>query len=260
MSHRGASVDATGGVTLLHEIHSGLPRESPGDAASTRRAFLTIRGLPAAPRVLDVGCGPGAQTLDLAAVTAGRICAFDIHRPYLDEVRARAKAARVAERVQIVQASMLAMPFAPESFDLVWAEGSIYLAGFETALREWRGLLRRGGFMAASELSWLDPDAPEKPRAFWNRHYPAMQTIEQNIAAAKDSGFNVIDSFTLPESAWWADYYGPMEARLSALRERYANDAKALASIASSQSEIDLYRRFARHYGYVFYVLQRRES
>jgi ubiquinone/menaquinone biosynthesis C-methylase UbiE len=254
------SVDDAGGVTLFREIHTGLPRESPGDAASTRRAFRTIRGLPAAPRILDVGCGPGAQTLDLAAVTAARICAFDIHRPYLDEVRARVQAGGVAGRVQLVQASMLAMPFAAESVDVIWAEGSIYIAGFEPALRGWRGLLRRGGFMAVSELSWLEPDAPEEPRAFWNRHYPAMHTIEQNVAAAKDSGFDVIDSFTLPESSWWADYYSPMEARLSALRARYSNDAEALATIESSQSQIDLYRRFTPYYGYVFYVLQRRES
>jgi SAM-dependent methyltransferase len=260
MSRRGASVDDTGGVTLFQEIHTGLPRESPGDAGSTRRAFLTIRGLPAAPRILDVGCGPGAQTLDLAAVTRGRICAFDTHRPYLDEVHARAQAARVADRVQIVQASMVAIPFAAESFDLIWAEGSIYIAGFESALRAWRGLLRRGGFMAVSELSWLEAEAPEEPRAFWNRHYPAMQTIEQNVATANASGLNVIDSFTLPESAWWASYYGPMEARHSALRKRYANDARALADIEDSQSQIDLYRRFARYYGYVFYVLQRDES
>jgi len=247
-------------VTLFQEIHSGLPRESPGDAASTRRAFKALGPLPAAATILDVGCGPGAQTLDLAAVTSARICCLDVHRPYLDEVRRRAQSAGVADRVSIVQASMLAMPFAAGSVDVVWAEGSIYIAGFERALREWRGLVRRGGHMAVSELSWLEPRPPEEPRAFWDRAYPAMRTIDENIATAVDSGFTLLDSFTLPESSWWTDYYDPMEARLAMLRPRYATDAQASAMIEDSQAQIDLYRRFAASYGYVFYVLQRRES
>jgi hypothetical protein len=50
---------------IFWEIHSELPREGPGDNASTGKAFAMLAELPQAPRVLDVACGPGMQTLEL---------------------------------------------------------------------------------------------------------------------------------------------------------------------------------------------------
>ena len=41
------------------------------------------------PRILDIGCGNGAQTLCLAATLGGRITAVDNHQPYLDELERR---------------------------------------------------------------------------------------------------------------------------------------------------------------------------
>jgi ubiquinone/menaquinone biosynthesis C-methylase UbiE len=76
---------------IFWEIHSGLPREGPGDNASIRRAFLMAAELPAAPRILDVGCGPGMQTLELAKISGGQITAVDIHQPFLDELQRRAR-------------------------------------------------------------------------------------------------------------------------------------------------------------------------
>ena len=242
------------GATILSEIHRDLPREGPGDAASTRRAWMAT-GLTGSARILDVGCGPGAQTVDLANVSTGRITALDISRPYLHELRNRLCAARLAHRVDVVQASMFTMPFRPACFDVIWSEGAIYFLGFERALRDWRRLIRRRGYISVTHLSWLDRVAPDEPRRFWARAFPEMQGIDDNVAAAVDAGFDVVDRFALPESAWWDGYYGPMEQRLAALREKYRDDNEAMTAIENSQAEIELYRRFSRYYGYVFYVL-----
>ncbi|HEX8823356.1 MAG TPA: class I SAM-dependent methyltransferase, partial [Archangium sp.] len=48
-------------------LHTDLPREGPGSDDCTREALRRLRPwLPASPRVLDLGCGPGKQTLVLA--------------------------------------------------------------------------------------------------------------------------------------------------------------------------------------------------
>jgi hypothetical protein len=78
-----------------------------------------------------------------------------------------------------------------------------------------------------------------------------------DLGIATRTGFEPIEVFTLPESAWWDDYYRPMEARLAVLRPQYRDDAEALAVIDSSAEQIDLYRRFSCCYGYVFYVLRK---
>ncbi len=206
--------------------------------------------------LLDIGCGPGQQTLDLAELFPGTIVCLDTHRPYLERLRARSAAAGVAGRVRVLQASMFAVPFADASVDVIWAEGSLYIIGLERGLREWRQRLKPGGYIAATHLSWLETDVPDEPRAFWARGYPPMTTVEQNLSVARGCGFDIVEHFTLPESAWWDHYYGPMEQRLSLLRAKHHGDDKALAVIESSQEQITLYRRFAAFYGYVFYVLR----
>jgi methylase of polypeptide subunit release factors len=62
-----------------------LPREGPGDDASTECALRLLQHLPPRPRILDIGSGPGAQTLVLARATGGTVTAIDVHQPFLDE-------------------------------------------------------------------------------------------------------------------------------------------------------------------------------
>jgi SAM-dependent methyltransferase len=213
--------------------------------------------VPAGGRLLDVGCGPGTPTIDLATASSASVTALDNHRPYLERLRERAQAAGVSRRIQTVQASMFSLPFRQDTFDLIWSEGAIFILGFERGLEEWRALLRPGGRLAVTHLSWLTPDIPREPLSFWSRNYPAIRSVDDNLGIATRSGFEPIEVFTLPESAWWDDYYRPMEARLAVLRPQYRDDAEALAVIDSSAEQIDLYRRFSRCYGYVFYVLRK---
>ena len=53
-------------TALFFELFSGLPRQGPGSAASTRRALGLVPGVGPRTRVLDIGCGTGDQTMVLA--------------------------------------------------------------------------------------------------------------------------------------------------------------------------------------------------
>jgi len=86
-------------MQVFYEIFdASLPRLGPGDDASTRRALSTL--LSARPRggdvasaarlrVLDIGCGTGAPTIQLAKLIDGTILAVDNHQPFLDELQRR---------------------------------------------------------------------------------------------------------------------------------------------------------------------------
>lgn len=239
---------------VFFEIHSGLPREGPGDPQSTRRAFACLRGLPDQPRILDLGCGPGAQSLELAELCAGQIVAVDNHEPFIARLRRRVLEDGLEDRVQPRVADMRCLPFEPGSFDLIWAEGSIYLIGFSAGLREWRPLLARHGQIAVTEVSWLKADVPAEVRAFWQEAYPGIRSIPENQAAIREAGYELHSSFTLPDSAWWDSYYRPLEARLAGLEARYAGDPEALEVLAVERQEIELFRKFSDCYGYVFYI------
>jgi ubiquinone/menaquinone biosynthesis C-methylase UbiE len=238
------------------EIHRDMPRQGPGDDASTRRAFSMLSDLPASPDILDIGCGSGAQTLQLAELSDGLITAVDMHRQYLVQLEAAIRKRQLQDRIRVVEGDMEALDFPPQSFDVLWAEGAIYIMGFERALREWRRLLRPGGFIAVTEATWWRADPPPELARFWAESYPAMQDEAANLAAIHRAGYRPLGSFRLPDSSWWADYYDPLTKRLDAVARRYAHSQVAMEVIAEERREMDIFRKYSDYYGYAFYVMQ----
>ncbi len=241
---------------LFCELHSGNPQEGPGDFASTERAFRMLRDIPPRPRILDIGCGPGRQTLDLLRLTDGTVTAVDNLPGTLAQLEDRARAAGVAERVTTVAADMARLDLPERAFDIVWAEGSIYCMGFEKGFLALKRHLREGGSIAASELTRLQPAPPEEAVAFWEGEYPAMRDVAGNLAIIENAGYRPVGHFTLPESAWWR-YYEPLLAKHEAFRERHADDAEAAAVLAQERMEVEMYRNYSAFYGYVFFVAQK---
>ncbi len=118
-------------MSRFWRLRSGLPREGPGSDESTRKALQSVAAsLPEAPRILDVGCGPGMQTLVLARETGGHVTAVDRHQPFLDELNRRGARDGLTDRITAVNASMSALDFPDGGFDLIWSEGAIYIMGF----------------------------------------------------------------------------------------------------------------------------------
>ncbi len=236
-------------------IHTGIPREGPGSEQSLRRALSLVGDLPDAARVLDLGCGPGKQTLLLAELLEGsHITAVDLHQPYLDQLRHAASELGFADRVETTNASMDRLDVEPGSVDLIWAEGSAYCIGIENALRAWRPLLKPRASLAFTELTWLVDERPEKAASFWASGYPAMTDRGGNLKLLVGAGFEVIDSFELPSSDWWHDYYTPLLARLKSFETRASGDGDLASAIAATREEIELYERHGESFGYVFYV------
>ena len=185
---------------LIFELHKDMPRQAPGSDSSTLRALKALGPLNEGSKILDLGCGPGAHSLALARETGASVTAVDIHQPYLEQLEKSAAAEGLSRLITTRNADMGQLPFASESFDLIWSEGAIYLLGFDHALREWARLLRPGGKMAVTEISWLKPDPPEEIRKFWNVAYPAMRSVEENLQAADGAGYKDVEHFVLPES------------------------------------------------------------
>ncbi len=243
-------------MSIFFELHQDLPREGPGDNESTRRALALIPGLPARPMILDVGCGPGMQTLELARQTGGQIVAVDTHQPFLNKLEQSARQSGYQEQITTRNVSMVSLDFEPASFDLIWSEGAIYIMGFEQGLRLWRKFLKPGGCIAVTEISWIRPEPPAELAAYWNREYPAMHSTQENLASLAACGYRSLGHFVLPETSWWENYYNPLAQRLARLRAKYAGDPEANQLLDANQLEMEFYRKYSAWYGYVFYVMQ----
>ena len=64
---------------IFFEVYEALPRQGPGNLACATRALRLCSELPHSPAVLDLGCGVGGQTLQLAEILPGYIIAIDNH-------------------------------------------------------------------------------------------------------------------------------------------------------------------------------------
>lgn len=242
---------------IFFEVYEALPRQGPGNRASAARALSLCRDIPASPAILDLGCGVGAQTLYLAELMSGTIVAIDNHTPSIERLKATLAERGLSQRVQVLVGDM-AHPEQPlESFDLIWSEGALYNIGVRNALRICYGLLRPGGHLAFTDAVWRKEDPPPKVKASFDLDYPTMGWVGDVVAAIENCGFEQLGHFTLPDEAWWSDFYAPMQDRIEELRDKYANDTEASAILDQLAQEPEMHRRYSDFYAYEFFVVRR---
>jgi SAM-dependent methyltransferase len=242
---------------IFSEVYEDLPRQGPGNRACASRALGLCRDLRECPAILDLGCGVGGQTLQLAELTSGSIVAIDSHAPSIERLKAVVAERGLSQRVRAIVGNM-ARPEQPIGiFDLIWSEGALYNIGLRDALRVCHGLLRPGGYLAFTDAIWRRENPPPAVKAVFDVDYPTMGWLDDDIAAIQDCGFELVGHFTLPDEAWWGDFYSPMETRITELRGKYAGDAEALAILDQLAEEPQMHRRYSDFYAYEFFVARR---
>jgi len=244
---------------VFFEVYEALPRQGPGNRACAAKALALCRDLPPTPAVLDLGCGTGGQTLHLAGITSGSIIALDSHAASIERLKAEVAKRGLSHRIRPIVGDMAGTGLAPESFDLVWSEGALYNMGIENALRVCRSLLRPGGCLAFTDAVWRKENPPPEVKAGFDQDYPTMGWTHNVLATIEKCGFGVLGHFTLPDEAWWDDFYTPMQRRVRELRGKYADDGEALAVLDQIDREPELHRLHSEYYAYEFFVARRTE-
>jgi len=243
---------------LFNEVFEHLPRQGPGNRSCAVRALALCRELPEAPAVLDLGCGVGGQTFHLAdELPSATILAMDSHAPSIERLQAAIIRRGVSHRLTAVVGDMADPEQPPASFDLIYSEGALYSIGLRNALRVCHGLVRPGGYLAFTDAIWRKDNPPPAVKTSFDLDYPTMGALEDDLAALRDCGFDVVGHFTLPDEAWWDDFYTPMETRIKELRPRYAGDHEASAILDQLAGEPEMHRRHAEYYAYEFFVARR---
>jgi cyclopropane fatty-acyl-phospholipid synthase-like methyltransferase len=243
-------------VDYFMQVYGTLPRAGPGDNASTARAFEMCERLVDRPEILDIGCGPGAQTLELARLSNGNITALDLYPNMLDRVKEAVKDNGLEDRIKTVQMDMKVMNFGPETFDLIWSEGAIYFLGFENGLRTVRPLLKPGGYLVVSEAVWLKPDPPKEVLYFW-REYPEIDLMEEKLKIVDKLDFEESGHFVLPWTSWTELYYKPMKEKMVELETLWEDDPQGQAVLEEAKSEIAVFEKYHEYYSYGFFIMRK---
>lgn len=187
----------------------------------TRKAFRMLPQMDK-PRILDVGCGSGIPTLELARLSQGEVIGIDIDQPALDKFARQINEAGLANRVQAVYSSMFEMNFQDESFDIIWSEGSIYAAGFERGFQDWGRFLKTGGFMVVHD---------------------EQGNVTEKLDQISNCSFELLGYFLLSVETWLTEYFAPQEKLINEYRTRYTDDPKLLEELNQAQWEIDMFKK-----------------
>ena len=242
--------------SIYYEIHRNLPRDRPGRNKYTRKAFHMIPPLKR-PAILDIGCGSGDPTLELARLSNGNITALDINQQSLDELQQKATQLNLIHNITLHNCSMTTMDFPTESFDIIWSEGSIYIIGFTRGLQEWKRFIKPKGYLVVHEMCWLQSHPPQEIKHYWEKNYPGITTISRNLQIIADNHYTILGYFPLPKDAWWHDYYKPLQQRIDMLRKKYADSPYVQKQLANEQVEINLFRQYSTWYGSAFFIMQK---
>lgn len=245
-------------LDLIIDFHKDMERQGPGSAQETERALSYIPNLNRESKIIDIGCGAGAQTMVLAEKTAAQILAVDLLPGFLAKLNEKIRRQNLDNRVRTETVSMLDLPYPDHEFDLIWAEGSIYHMGFAKGLREWQRILRPGGYMAVSEISWLTASRPPELEEYWRKAYAEIDTIANKIGVIEACGCIPVAHFILPESCWVENYYQPILARSEAFLEKHAGNEEVKEFIEDGKKEAAVYERYKDYYSYVFYILKKK--
>ena len=231
--------------TYTHGHSEGVLRSHRWRTAENSAAYLLDELAPGST-LLDVGCGPGTITADLAArVRPGAVVGVEDS----EAVLAEARAVSLELIVGFLVADVYHLPFPEASFDVVHAHQVLqHLAEPVAALPEMRRVCRPGGTVAARDADYgamvwhpADPALDE-----WRRLYRAVARHNRGepdagrrlLAWAVQSGFTTIRSsasvwcFAAPDDrTWWGETWAERVTR-SAFAEQ------ALAGGHATQTDL----------------------
>ncbi|WP_299924974.1 class I SAM-dependent methyltransferase [uncultured Pelagimonas sp.] len=223
-------------------LHSDLPREGPGCRADLDKALSHVT-VPQNARILDAGCGPGADIDGLLAhAPQGHVTAVDGQAHFI---------AKVTEgwghdtQVTAIAGDMLDQT---GPFDLIWSAGALYFLGIERALAEMGTRLTQGGALVFSELVYLVDDPAEELRIDCEAEYPDIGSIDRLKDRVVAAGYQIRAAFPVSDEAW-EEYYTPMDARVAKLRD--GASAELAKVLDEGAAEAAIWRKYKRQFGYV---------
>ena len=188
------------------------------------------------PHILDVGCGSGIPTIELAKLSGGKVTGIDVDQNQLNRLDKRIQEEGLSNRVFARNCSLLDVDFPDETFDIIWAEGSMHIVGFERGLKECRKLLKPEGFLVVHD---------------------GIKEISHKLDRVPDFGYKLVNHFMLPDDVWWTDYFEPLERLIKKWRDR-AKSPESLRILERCQNEVNIFKTNPEDNVSAFYIFQKK--
>jgi len=201
----------------------------------TRKAFEAIPVIEK-PNILDLGCGTGVPTLEIARLSNGKIVAVDTDRECVDWFKQKIMRLNYEDRISVIRKSVLRIDVPEHSFDIILAEGLFNIIGFEKALSRFLKLLKPNGyFMIHDDF----------------RYRAKKQKIIEKYKLL------FVKSFVLDETVWWKEYCSCLEKKIEDFEKEWGNRVNTKRLFSREISELAMYRKNPERFRSVYFVLKK---
>jgi len=188
------------------------------------------------PHILDIGCGTGVPTIELAKISNGHIIGIDIDETSLNMLKRKIKENKLINQVKVIKDSILTMDFPKESFDIIWSEGSVFVTGFENSIKRWHLFLKPDGFLVIHDEN---------------------NDKNKKLGLIKKYGYSLVGQFEITDKLWWLEYYKPLELLIQKFRHNYPNDSELNNELNKDQIEIDKCKTNSIVFSSFFVIMQK---
>lgn len=199
----------------MHHGYYGADGKQPKERRQAQidliEELLKWANLPQANQILDVGCGIGGSSLYLAEKFTASATGITLSPVQADRANERAAAAGWRDRACFQVADALAMPFADQSFDLVWSlESGEHMPDKQKFLQECYRVLKPGGMFLFA--TWCHRPTPPALTPAEQQHLekiyqvyclPYVISLPEYEKMAQDLGFQHI------QTADWSEAVAP---------------------------------------------------
>jgi tocopherol O-methyltransferase len=155
------------------------------------------------PQILDAGCGIGGSSLYLADRLKATVTGITLSPVQAARATARAQSASLSDRTHFQVADAQNMPFADNSFDLVWSlESGEHMSDKERFLQECYRVLKPGGKLLFATWCHRPTHKGDRPLKQWEKEHlqqiyevyclPYVISLPEYKAIAQNIGFNAI--------------------------------------------------------------------
>ena len=182
---------------------------TPGAAETVAIIAETVRP-DESKTLLDVGAGKGEAAATLASQFGCRIVAVEPYDAFVHIAAAKFWFFNLRDLVALLRADGKRLPLRDASFDAAYCIGGPSIVGLERALAVMARVVRPGGHVIVSDLTWREKPGPLGPEWRWLAGAPQL-SAEDFAAAIVAAGLHVEQTHVHGRTAW-EDYWRPMLA------------------------------------------------
>jgi cyclopropane fatty-acyl-phospholipid synthase-like methyltransferase len=188
------------------------------------------------PRILDLGCGTGIVSIELAVLSKGIIHAVDKDGSTLSLLREKIKGLNLSGNIKTIKCGFDKLKLRSEFYDIIWSEGAINAIGFETGIQSWRKFLKTGGYMVIHD---------------------EINDYKKKLSVVSNYGYELLKYFIIGPDIWLRDYFKPLEERIIALKNKYAQSSEIIDLLKEEETEIEQFKSNPMQFASIFYVMRK---